>query len=351
VPFDIKHQASFTFLIDESGAFVSLSPAVYYVLGYQPAELLGKSFATIAARDCVERSSALLSQMLRGRQPFRGAEIGLACRDGRALGAEISCRPVLEQGKFHGYQGVVIVFNEYLPQEEAPGQEVPDMELLFDLVCHDVHNMNQVQLGYLELAMATLDPESKAFGYLEKCMAMITDCSGLLRNVQKLQQLSTGARTLEIVDLRSVLGEAVKQSLDGRGKDVEINLPRDCEYKVMANALLKDAILNVLGNVIKHTTEGPVIDIRVEKIAGAGTSLCRVTIDDNGPGIPDEMKPRLFNRFERGSTPASGKGLRLYLVRMLIEGYGGQVGVEDRVSGDHSRGSRFVIVLPVASGS
>lgn len=335
-------------MTDESGAFVCLSPAVYYVLGYQSAELLGKSFATIASRDSIDRSSALLCQMLQGQNAFRGAEIGLACQDGRTLGAEISCRPLYEQGEFHGYQGVVLVINEYLFPEEAPGREEPDRELLLDLVCHDIHNMNQVQLGYLEMARDSLDPASTAFGYLEKCRAMLTDSSGLLRNVQKLQQLSTGARTLEIVDLRSVLREVVEQSLDGRGKEVEINLPRKCEYKVKANALLKDAILNILGNAIKHTTGKPVIDIRVEKVAGGEKNFCRVIVDDNGPGIPDEMKRRLFNRFEHGSTPASGKGLGLYLVRKLIEGYGGQVWVEDRVPCDHSRGSRFVIVLPLA---
>ena len=54
----------------------ALSPAVYYVLGYKPAELLGMSFKTIAARDSVERSSALLCQMLQGLQAFRGVEIG-----------------------------------------------------------------------------------------------------------------------------------------------------------------------------------------------------------------------------------------------------------------------------------
>ena len=76
---------------------------------------------------------------------------------------------------------------------------------------------------------------------------------------------------------------------------------------VKANALLKDAFLNVLGNAIKHTTERPVIDVRVEKVVSSGINLCRVTVDDNGPGIPDEMKRRLFNRFEHGSTPASGR--------------------------------------------
>jgi signal transduction histidine kinase len=179
---------------------------------------------------------------------------------------------------------------------------------------------------------------------------MVIGSSSILRNVQKLQQIGTGARTLEKVDLVSVLAEAVRQSSSGQGRDVRINFARDFNCPVMANALLKDAFLNILGNAIKHNTRPPVIDVCVKKVTDGGKVLCLVFIEDNGPGIPDEMKSRLFNRFERGITPASGKGLGLYLVRALIEGYAGRVWVEDRVSGDHRQGSRFVIALPLADG-
>jgi PAS domain S-box-containing protein len=351
VPFDIKHQASFTFMTDESGVFVSISPAVYYVLGYQPAELLGKSFAAIATQDSIECSTALMYQMLQGRQPFQGVEVGLSCKDGRALETEISCRPVVERERFHGYQGVVLAISQYLPPEAARHREEREAELLLDLVCHDINNMNQAQIGYLEFALGAMDPDSIAYGCVEKCLAMMTRSSGLLRNVQKLQQISTGARTLELVDLGNVLAEAVGQSATENGREVKISFTLDGEYKVMANALLKDAFLNVLGNAIKHSSGPLAIDVRMKKVSEGGINFCQVAIADNGPGIPDEMKRRLFNRFERGSTPASGKGLGLYLVRKLIEGYGGRAWVEDCVPGDHRQGSRFVIALPLAGRS
>jgi len=69
-------------------------------------------------------------------------------------------------------------------------------------------------------------------------------------------------------------------------------------------------------------------------------------VEDNGPGIPDILKARIFNRFERGDTKAHGKGLGLYIVRSLIEDYHGRVWVEDRVPGDHAKGARFVIMIP-----
>jgi PAS domain S-box-containing protein len=349
VPFDIKQQDSFTFTTDETGSFTSLSPAVYYVLGYQPEELLGKSFVSLATVDSHGRSSAIMYQMLQGRLQFSGNEIGLLCKDGRALETEISGRPIMELGLFRGYQGVVLAVSEYLLRQAAPRQGEHETELLLDLVCHDINNMNQTQLGYLEFAMGSMDPGNPAYGYLEKCLAMVIGSSGLLRNVQKLQQIDTGARTLEKIDLGSVLAEAIRQSSNGRSRDLLINFTLDFECQVMANALLKDAFLNVLGNAIKHNTRPPVIDVCVKKVTDGGKGLCLVIIDDNGPGIPDEMKRRLFNRFERGVTPASGKGLGLYLVRKLIEGYAGRVWVEDRVAGDHCQGSRFIIALPLVS--
>lgn len=60
------------------------------------------------------------------------------------------------------------------------------------------------------------------------------------------------------------------------------------------------------------------------------------------------MKVEIFNRFLRGDTKARGNGLGLYLVKTLLDEYAGEVWVEDRVPGDRSQGSRFVVVLPAA---
>ncbi len=58
------------------------------------------------------------------------------------------------------------------------------------------------------------------------------------------------------------------------------------------------------------------------------------------------MKDKIFNRLQRGETNARGMGLGLYLVKSLVESYNGKVWVEDRVQGDHTKGSRFVVMLP-----
>jgi signal transduction histidine kinase len=118
--------------------------------------------------------------------------------------------------------------------------------------------------------------------------------------------------------------------------------------KVEANELLKDAFVNLIANAVKHSDEEKplTVNVKAEPVKENGKKYYRCTVEDDGPGIPDGLKSKLFHRFQRGTTKAHGKGLGLYLVRTLVEGYHGKVWVEDRVTGDHTKGARFVIMLP-----
>jgi signal transduction histidine kinase len=115
----------------------------------------------------------------------------------------------------------------------------------------------------------------------------------------------------------------------------------------MADGLVKDVFTNLVGNAIKHSNSTSVqINLGLERHREDGKEYCKVIVEDDGPGIPDMQKEKVFARLHRGKTKASGKGLGLYLVRTLVEGYQGRVWVEDRVPGDHTKGARFVVMLP-----
>jgi signal transduction histidine kinase len=121
------------------------------------------------------------------------------------------------------------------------------------------------------------------------------------------------------------------------------------QRRVIANRLLHDVFSNLVGNAIKHSNgNGIDINIKLENAIENGKNCQRVLVEDNGPGIPDDMKDSVFNRLQRGDTKARGLGLGLYLVKSLVESYHGRVWVEDRVKGDHKKGSRFVVLLPAA---
>ncbi len=62
------------------------------------------------------------------------------------------------------------------------------------------------------------------------------------------------------------------------------------------------------------------------------------------------MKSKIFERKQRGHTKTNGAGLGLFLVKKLVDDLHGKVWIEDKVPGDHSKGSRFVVMLLCASG-
>jgi signal transduction histidine kinase len=119
---------------------------------------------------------------------------------------------------------------------------------------------------------------------------------------------------------------------------------------VMADELIRDVFSNLIDNAIKHArTDRPLeIGIGLSGMKEMGKDYFVIVVEDNGPGIPDNVKYRLFKRYQRGETKADGKGLGLYIVRTLVQNYGGRAWAEDRVPGDYTKGSRFVVVLPAA---
>lgn len=76
--------------------------------------------------------------------------------------------------------------------------------------------------------------------------------------------------------------------------------------------------------------------------------MVQITVEDNGPGIPDEDKERLFNRFTQLETRHGrrrGTGLGLAFCRLTVEAHGGQIWIEDAPTG----GARFVFTLPAVN--
>lgn len=108
-------------------------------------------------------------------------------------------------------------------------------------------------------------------------------------------------------------------------------------------ARLRQVLTNVIGNAIVHVPEG--CNITVSIAARAGRVVTAVT--DDGPGIPADIRPRVFGRFQRGDSldgqGGPGAGLGLYIARTIVEAHGGEIRAEERPGG---RGVSVVIELP-----
>jgi signal transduction histidine kinase len=106
-------------------------------------------------------------------------------------------------------------------------------------------------------------------------------------------------------------------------------------------AKVERIVENLLVNAARHTPGGTPVHVMVRQ----GSDGIVLTIEDEGPGVPEELKGTLFDPFRQGPTAAGrGVGIGLSLVRRFAELHGGTAEIEDRVGG----GARFVVVLPCA---
>jgi signal transduction histidine kinase len=104
--------------------------------------------------------------------------------------------------------------------------------------------------------------------------------------------------------------------------------------------------LNLIENAIRHTPPGTRIHASLSNGAGAATLI----VEDDGPGIPADLRDSLFERFVRGGRDGGrGSGLGLAIVRAVAESHGGTVTLEPPGNGS-GHGTRFVIRIPLAAG-
>lgn len=169
----------------------------------------------------------------------------------------------------------------------------------------------------------------------------------LIDNVVSVTQIEDGTMHMQITEenLDDILDEALKHTIR-QSKEHNISVVHAKErldVKVDAR-LVKQATINIVDNAIKYTAAGSEIVVRSFRRGNNAV----VTISDNGPGIPDDAKPHIFDMFYTGSKVVEAKrslGLGLPLSKYIIDALGGAVSVED----NHPNGTVLIFSLPLAA--
>ncbi|OKY77314.1 MAG: Signal transduction histidine kinase containing PAS domain [Candidatus Methanohalarchaeum thermophilum] len=210
-----------------------------------------------------------------------------------------------------------ISFTELQDEKEKKASEKNEIEeredFLHTLLRHDLKNKAQVVEGYLELLRET-DLSDKQSELLKKAIEVTNEGSDLIEKIRNLRKVEEKKEVGEI-DLSSLLNEAVSQN-EERAKEKDIKIDRDfCNCRVQGNSLLKELFSNLIENSIVHAN----CDL-IKISCNQKDKKCIVTIEDNGEGIPDDEKDKIFKRgFKKGTK--AGSGIGLYLVKEIAKNY------------------------------
>ena len=190
--------------------------------------------------------------------------------------------------------------------------------------------------------------------YRETIGSMLEEADRLSRLVDGLLFLSRADVGQKLHRQDVALVDLVKSSVSlleilAEERDQRIEVRGDPGIRAMADPLfLRQALINLTDNAIKYSPPGSVIGIDVRSGAFSGAEIA---ITDQGPGIPADHLPRVFERFYRidsgRSRDEGGAGLGLSIALWAVERHGGGI----QIQSEEGKGSTFRIVLPPANGN
>ncbi len=337
---DLTHDAIMVLDMDNRIAFWNGGAEEQY--GWSAAEAVGKEAPELLKTTFPEPPDAIRAELHRiGR--WEG-ELVQITRNGRRI--VVASRWALQRNE-HGEPVAVMEINNDITERKRAGEALQrrtddlarkseevvaardEAHLYLDIMTHDVRNANNVSSMYADLLVELLAGDQ--WLYARKLHDSIERSSEILRNVATIRRIQQEPGHLVPVNLDAVIrgeiGNFPGASICYDGSPVE----------VLADNLLPVIFTNLIGNAVKYGGAEVEITIRMEMQDGE----VLISVEDTGPGVPDEVKELLFTRFERGRAKGRGEGLGLFLTRTLVERYGGRVWVDDRVPGRPEEGAAF----------
>jgi two-component system, NtrC family, sensor kinase len=258
-------------------------------------------------------------------------------------------------------------FNEMAEQLEQQRQELEQEHQKLEALNLELQatNRNYMEmLGFVThelknpLASATMSLYTVKDGYLgnlnpaqhralESVASSLHYFEEMIRNYLDLSRLEKGElqinRTRVDVDSQVVepILEGLRRSLEDRSMEVENRIPAELEIEADRD-LLRIVYDNLLTNAVKYGREGG----KIELGAGNGAGSYKLSVLNEGAGIPPDKLPMLFKKFGRLDTPEyagkKGTGLGLYICKEIVEKHGGRIWVES----EPGQWTRFTFTIP-----
>jgi PAS domain S-box-containing protein len=314
---------------DTERRIVDCNPAFTELFGYQIEEIAGKKTKYVYGSEEDYRSLGEKIEKHRGDSSFF-YEVEYKTKWGETFTGETNVFYLRDsEGNIEGFIGLIRDVSERIELEER-------QEFLYSLLRHDLSNVLMVVHQYLEL-LETLNLPEKGNEYTRKAKDALEDGTDLIDKVSTLEKAHETRDKNRSIAL-TVLTDSIQERIDSRqGKShmrMEVELPED-EVSVRGGELWVQVFENLIVNAIQHS-EGDLI-----RVSGKNEDEeIRISVEDDGNGIPDDVKPNIFEKgYKKGEK--AGFGLGLYLAKRITDIYDGRIEVKDSELG----GAKFDVYL------
>jgi len=324
------------------GRYLAVNPALAQIYGYASPEELLVNLTDIGRQLYVDPNrNAELLRRLEDTGAVLGFESQVSRRDGSIVWIAENVRAVQDVGgSLLHYEGFV--------QDVTARKQADQMKS--DFVSFVTHQLRTPLAGIkwmLELAEQEPAGSEEVRSYIQDARESNERLIRLVNELLDVSRLERGK--LNIVPRETRLDELTRSVLDelkplfaAKGHRLSVRAGGEVPPVWVDPQLLRQVILNLTSNAIKYTPTGGEIAIRMSR----GDAEVGWAIQDSGIGVPKEAQHRLFEKFYRAENALTleteGTGLGLYLVRLILEQFGGRVWCES----EEGKGATFLFTLP-----
>ncbi|TFG01159.1 MAG: PAS domain-containing sensor histidine kinase [Promethearchaeota archaeon] len=331
-----------------------MNPAAEELYGWKLEDARGKTPAIFNAAPNVETFQNKIYKTVNSGQIYKGTYLNKR-KDGTLFYCEMKISPLFdEKGDIYAFTSSQRDVTPRIQAEKHLKEALAKSDFYRDLLAHDMGNiLNNIQssIQLLELLDSNQEMSKEKKDAMNIIKKQVKRGSSLISNVRKLSDINGIELPLKTIEIKGFITSAFKDicsRFQEREVEVRRNIPKDA-IKVEAGDLLLDVFENILINGCIHNDSKKIeLEINVSKIRKNEERYIQVEFKDNGIGIIDENKESIFQRSIKRGKSKGGMGLGLSLVKSIIEQYNGKIWVENRIEGDYTQGSNFIILLKEA---
>ena len=328
-------------LVKLDGHFLKVNAALCRLLGYEQAELLANDVRSVTHPEDRERNQQLMKQALDGQMQQYASETRYYHSSGRTLWVHLSVALVRDGAGLPRY---FVVHTQDLSQQ----REMDRLKNEFiSMVSHELRTpLTSIRgsLGLVVGAMAeSLSDKTRtlleiAHSNAERLIRIINDildidkiASGHMRF--DLRPQSVAQMTAKVVELNQGYVQKcnARVEIETIDESVRISVDEDRLIQVLTNLVSNAAKFSPAGGTIGVKGQ-LLVKSRLGAKGPADTEYVRISVSDQGPGIPEEFRARIFDKFSQADSSEArsvgGTGLGLHIARQMVESMGGRIGFE-----------------------
>ncbi len=344
---------------DNDGRVMMVNPVAEDLTGWTQPEAADRPLGEVLSLLSARRRRPVEESLLLDRPEQLGASMILVSREGTERIVELSAAPI--RNRQERKLGTVLVLRDITEksraeEERQKAEKLESLGLAAGGIAHDFNNLLTAIIGNLSLALAQAKEESKAGSGVRERVEASKKAS--LRAQDLAQQLLTfakgGAPIKKTASMRQLVLDTVGFSLSGTNIRSEFSIPEDLWPVEIDAGQISQVISNLAVNAVQAMANGGMLHVTGKNLEvgeqGAPPTLrpgryVRITVRDDGPGIPEEIQKKIFDPYF--TTKPKGSGLGLATSYSIVKNHGGLIQLASNPS---EGGATFIIHLPASEG-